>query len=257
MEFIEKIADSKPVDFIKEQIEKIADGEATDFIKESIEKLVDKLTSAYESNPEIYIGAGILLAVFLIGYIGYRLGKRSVSEIEENKKHIRYEDIDWTIQDEADTSPQDEFAPQAETTSEAEAAPQAETTPEAEAAPQVETPPEAEAAPQVETPPEVKVEPQAETPQEVKAVSTEAPKTVDESIVSAVTAPAAEPAQEPTILPNTDNSNRNDKESESVKVEQINLIKALPYRKFGPDNRDTNRSGRIFTEEELMKQIRD
>ena len=228
-----------------EFIEKIADGEATDFIKESIEKLVDKLTSAYESNPEIYIGAGILLAVFLIGYIGYRLGKRSVSEIEENKKHIRYEDIDWTIQDEADTSPQDEFAPQAETTS------------EAEAAPQVETPPEAEAAPQVETPPEVKVEPQAETPQEVKAVSTEAPKTVDESIVSAVTAPAAEPAQEPTILPNTDNSNRNDKESESVKVEQINLIKALPYRKFGPDNRDTNRSGRIFTEEELMKQIRD
>ena len=44
---------------------------------------------------------------------------------------------------------------------------------------------------------------------------------------------------------------------ESVKVEQINLIKAMPYRKFGPDNRDTNRSGRIFTEEELMKQIRD
>ena len=28
-------------------------------------------------------------------------------------------------------------------------------------------------------------------------------------------------------------------------------------RRFGPNNRDTNRSGRKFTEEELMKQIRD
>lgn len=42
-----------------------------------------------------------------------------------------------------------------------------------------------------------------------------------------------------------------------VQIEQINLVKAQPSRKFGPDNNDTSRSGRIFTEEELKSQIRE
>ena len=42
-----------------------------------------------------------------------------------------------------------------------------------------------------------------------------------------------------------------------VQIEQINLVKAEPSRKFGPDNIDTSRSGRIFTEEELKSQIRE
>ena len=42
-----------------------------------------------------------------------------------------------------------------------------------------------------------------------------------------------------------------------VKVEQIQMIKAVPARKYGPDNQDTNRSGRIFTEEELKKIIKE
>lgn len=47
------------------------------------------------------------------------------------------------------------------------------------------------------------------------------------------------------------------KHEDIVQIEQINLVKAKPSRKFGPDNVDTSRSGRIFTEEELKTQIRE
>lgn len=47
------------------------------------------------------------------------------------------------------------------------------------------------------------------------------------------------------------------KAEEPIQIEQINLVKAQPSRKFGPDNKNTSRSGRIFTEEELKTQIRE
>lgn len=47
------------------------------------------------------------------------------------------------------------------------------------------------------------------------------------------------------------------KMEEPIQIEQINLVKAQPSRKFGPDNKNTSRSGRIFTEEELKTQIRE
>ena len=40
-------------------------------------------------------------------------------------------------------------------------------------------------------------------------------------------------------------------------MEKINLIKGAPARKFGPDNLNTGRSGRIYTEEELHRQIKE
>ena len=43
----------------------------------------------------------------------------------------------------------------------------------------------------------------------------------------------------------------------NIVLEKINLIKAAPVKKFGPDNFNTGRSGRVFTEEELRKQIKD
>lgn len=42
-----------------------------------------------------------------------------------------------------------------------------------------------------------------------------------------------------------------------IVLEKINLIKAAPARRFGPENFNTGRSGRIFTEEELQQQIKD
>ena len=39
--------------------------------------------------------------------------------------------------------------------------------------------------------------------------------------------------------------------------EQPKSEKDRTVKKFGPDNNDTTRSGRVFTEEELKKQIKD
>ena len=44
--------------------------------------------------------------------------------------------------------------------------------------------------------------------------------------------------------------------NQSIVLEKIELVKAAPVKKFGPDNFNTGRSGRIFTEEELRKQIK-
>ena len=46
-------------------------------------------------------------------------------------------------------------------------------------------------------------------------------------------------------------------QQDGIVLEKINLIKAAPVKKFGPDNFNTGRSGRIFTEEELQQQIKD
>ncbi|MBR5230597.1 MAG: hypothetical protein IKW01_07015 [Firmicutes bacterium] len=43
----------------------------------------------------------------------------------------------------------------------------------------------------------------------------------------------------------------------NIVLEKINLVKAAPVKKFGPDNFNTGRSGRVFTEEELRMQIKD
>ena len=40
-------------------------------------------------------------------------------------------------------------------------------------------------------------------------------------------------------------------------MEKINLVKGVSTRKFGPDNLNTGRSGRIYTEEELQRRIRE
>ena len=44
--------------------------------------------------------------------------------------------------------------------------------------------------------------------------------------------------------------------NQSIVLEKIELVKAAPAKKFGPDNFNTGRSGRIFTEEELREQIK-
>ncbi|MBQ4649304.1 MAG: hypothetical protein IJB73_01235 [Firmicutes bacterium] len=44
---------------------------------------------------------------------------------------------------------------------------------------------------------------------------------------------------------------------DGIVLEKINIVKAAPVKKFGPDNFNTGRSGRIFTEEELQQQIKD
>ena len=44
--------------------------------------------------------------------------------------------------------------------------------------------------------------------------------------------------------------------NQGIVLEKIELVKAPPAKKFGPDNFNTGRSGRIFTEEELRKQIK-
>lgn len=43
---------------------------------------------------------------------------------------------------------------------------------------------------------------------------------------------------------------------QNIILEKINLVKASPAKKFGPDNFNTGRSGRVFTEEELREQIK-
>jgi len=43
---------------------------------------------------------------------------------------------------------------------------------------------------------------------------------------------------------------------QNIVLEKINLVKAAPAKKFGPDNFNTGRSGRVFTEEELREQIK-
>ena len=48
-----------------------------------------------------------------------------------------------------------------------------------------------------------------------------------------------------------------DDNSREIIMEKINLIKGAPARKFGPDNLNTGRSGRIYTEEELHCQIKE
>lgn len=48
-----------------------------------------------------------------------------------------------------------------------------------------------------------------------------------------------------------------DDNSREIIMEKINLIKGAPARKFGPDNLNTGRSGRIYTEEELYRQIKE
>lgn len=48
-----------------------------------------------------------------------------------------------------------------------------------------------------------------------------------------------------------------DDSSREIVMEKINLIKGAPARKFGPDNLNTGRSGRIYTEEELYRQIKE
>ena len=40
-------------------------------------------------------------------------------------------------------------------------------------------------------------------------------------------------------------------------MEKINLIKGASTRKFGPDNLNTSRSGRVYTEEELRRRIKE
>ena len=42
-----------------------------------------------------------------------------------------------------------------------------------------------------------------------------------------------------------------------IVMEKINLIKGVPSRKFGPGNLNTGRSGRVYTEEELRRQIKE
>lgn len=44
---------------------------------------------------------------------------------------------------------------------------------------------------------------------------------------------------------------------QEIVLEKINLIKGKPVRKFGPDNLNTGRSGRIYTEEELCRLIKE
>lgn len=44
--------------------------------------------------------------------------------------------------------------------------------------------------------------------------------------------------------------------NQNIVLEKIELVKAAPAKKFGPDNFNTGRSGRIFTEEELREQIK-
>ena len=43
---------------------------------------------------------------------------------------------------------------------------------------------------------------------------------------------------------------------QGIVLEKIELVKASPAKKFGPDNFNTGRSGRVFTEEELREQIK-
>jgi len=45
-------------------------------------------------------------------------------------------------------------------------------------------------------------------------------------------------------------------DNQGIILEKINLVKAAPAKKFGPDNFNTGRSGRVFTEEELREQIK-
>ena len=52
-------------------------------------------------------------------------------------------------------------------------------------------------------------------------------------------------------------SKPNIEEKSGIIVEKINMIKREPVKKFGADNFSTNRLGRVFTEEELLNQIRD
>ena len=48
-----------------------------------------------------------------------------------------------------------------------------------------------------------------------------------------------------------------DGRGQEIVLEKINLIKGAPVRKFGPDNLNTGRSGRIYTEEELCRLIKE
>lgn len=68
--------------------------------------------------------------------------------------------------------------------------------------------------------------------------------------------------EEPALAGENEESAEKSKEPEDdssreIIMEKINLIKGAPARKFGPDNLNTGRSGRIYTEEELYRQIKE
>lgn len=46
------------------------------------------------------------------------------------------------------------------------------------------------------------------------------------------------------------------RKDEQLVMEKIEIIKSAPAHKYGPGNTNTTRSGRVFTEEELMELIR-
>lgn len=69
-------------------------------------------------------------------------------------------------------------------------------------------------------------------------------------------------AEESASADENEESNEKSKEPEcdssrEVVMEKINLIKGAAARKFGPNNLNTGRSGRIYTEEELCRQIKE
>lgn len=51
--------------------------------------------------------------------------------------------------------------------------------------------------------------------------------------------------------------NKKENSEGEVLLEKINLIKNGPPKRFGPDNMNINRAGRVFSEEELGRQIKD
>ena len=48
-----------------------------------------------------------------------------------------------------------------------------------------------------------------------------------------------------------------EKPEKAIVMEKISLVKGTAVKKFGKDNPNTTRSGRVYTEEELRKQIKE
>ena len=55
----------------------------------------------------------------------------------------------------------------------------------------------------------------------------------------------------------SETAEREESRGQEIILEKTNLIKGAPVKKFGPDNLNTGRSGRIYTEEELRRLIKE
>ena len=71
------------------------------------------------------------------------------------------------------------------------------------------------------------------------------------------TEPEDHGAADETDVDKVKNEMQSSDSGHEIIMEKINLVKGAATRKFGPDNLNTGKSGRIYTEEELHRRIRE